>query len=1093
MKFHFLVLQWNFKLSSPIDKFPLLPRLSIATMKKRIPVSSPTPSHCSAAYRPVFVPAVAVLIAILIWPSSLRASPGPAWQETTISILDPKRVAEVTVPEGAKRIAVEVLSSKGNWIRWTTRKVASGKNKISMRMPARASSRKWRAWAEVPGNLKFPLAFYKNKKSSGRAASSGYGEIENSPDVLLSGSSATASIALDSAALNKDSSADAKTEEADIWKTEGHTVFFFNQLRGLQVIDLSNPSEPFLVCSLRLPAVGQDLYLMPESAGVRHALLLARDSMDWDATVVYLVRIANGEAVVAATQKFSGMLVDSRLKGNRLFLATQTWRNWRLLGEDQAVLREVLIDPAASSIAEGATFDVAGAWPVISAGHDWIAVASSDWQSWDVSEVSLFSISEAGLFRSNSVPIRTAGRIFDKFKMQVSDGVFSAFSQGWVNDETGERQPWGTRVTMLENFSLAGEKLAGLEIVRNEWLFATRFAGDKAYAVTFELIDPLWVIDLRNPSAPEITGHLEVPGWSTYIEPLGDLLFSIGWDEGRVAASLFDVADPSNPALASRVFLSDSWGAFSESLYDEKALKILSDVNIALIPFSVYQSESGDSGHRVQLLQIDPESKTLVPRGRIAHDFEPRRSAMVGDALASISQRQLVAADITNPDTPVVLSDLLLAWPVHRVAASQNFLYQISDGTSWWDTSPALRVSTVSDPDTILSEIDLGPGTILDAEVRENRLLLLRGEKLHTNRPWWPRVREMLSAGGPTSGAGEDSTPALSLDIYDISAASAPAILGSTRIAMDRDFSSCETSGLLFPGNEKAVVIVRQSPGWNWWGMPVEDKIVIDRGNSKPLPGRAGYHGRAFAAVFDTASIHGEQIDFPSDRIIAVDVATAADGIVVIGTGEKLKQLESPSSPRTHFADILDLSNPSKPFFRKSLPLPGRLLAVTELDRRGFLAWTEEGGGRDAQRNLAVGATDFRNVFSVARLENVGHAAPAIEGRNVFVAKSKKITGHRLADTAEFNSLGDADLDWEPRLLRLCGEELCAGIGHRFANVFAAVPVSTFPVGLRSWNAGLGSGFFLPSLDTPELDRLIRLPEGAFVLPQGDYGAGVFR
>ena len=44
-------------------------------------------------------------------------------------------------------------------------------------------------------------------------------------------------------------------EEADIWKIDGSTVYFFNQLRGLQVLDLANPADPRLTASLRLPAV----------------------------------------------------------------------------------------------------------------------------------------------------------------------------------------------------------------------------------------------------------------------------------------------------------------------------------------------------------------------------------------------------------------------------------------------------------------------------------------------------------------------------------------------------------------------------------------------------------------------------------------------------------------------------------------------------------------------------------------------------------------------------------------------------------------------------------------------------------------------
>jgi hypothetical protein len=47
-------------------------------------------------------------------------------------------------------------------------------------------------------------------------------------------------------------------EEADIWKTAGTTVYYFNQLRGRQVIDLADPANPRLVATLRLPAVVWD-------------------------------------------------------------------------------------------------------------------------------------------------------------------------------------------------------------------------------------------------------------------------------------------------------------------------------------------------------------------------------------------------------------------------------------------------------------------------------------------------------------------------------------------------------------------------------------------------------------------------------------------------------------------------------------------------------------------------------------------------------------------------------------------------------------------------------------------------------------------
>ena len=69
-------------------------------------------------------------------------------------------------------------------------------------------------------------------------------------------------------------SSDANTvEEADIWRVRGNRVYFFNQLRGLQVIDTTNRSAPEIVSSLRMPAVGEDMYVLSQEK----VLLVRRD------------------------------------------------------------------------------------------------------------------------------------------------------------------------------------------------------------------------------------------------------------------------------------------------------------------------------------------------------------------------------------------------------------------------------------------------------------------------------------------------------------------------------------------------------------------------------------------------------------------------------------------------------------------------------------------------------------------------------------------------------------------------------------------------------------------------------------------------
>ena len=60
-----------------------------------------------------------------------------------------------------------------------------------------------------------------------------------------------------------------------------------------------------------------------------------------------------------------------------------------------------------------------------------------------------------------------------------------------------------------------------MNIEPGEQFKASRFMGDKLYLVTFEQIDPLFVIDLASVKEPKIIGELKIPGYSTYLHPYG--------------------------------------------------------------------------------------------------------------------------------------------------------------------------------------------------------------------------------------------------------------------------------------------------------------------------------------------------------------------------------------------------------------------------------------------------------------------------------------------------------------------------------------------------------------------------------------------
>jgi uncharacterized secreted protein with C-terminal beta-propeller domain len=127
-----------------------------------------------------------------------------------------------------------------------------------------------------------------------------------------------------------------------------------------------------------------------------------------------------------------------------------------------------------------------------------------------------------------------------------------------------------------------------------EDIFAVRFLGDRGYIVTFERIDPLYVIDLAEPNNPKILGALEIPGFSSYLHPLDNgFLLGVGQqvnirnipangeaindvpvtDEG-MKISLFDVSDPTNPVEVNSIVKPSSYTPVE---YDYRALSVLNN------------------------------------------------------------------------------------------------------------------------------------------------------------------------------------------------------------------------------------------------------------------------------------------------------------------------------------------------------------------------------------------------------------------------------------------------------------------------------------------------------------------------------------
>ena len=180
----------------------------------------------------------------------------------------------------------------------------------------------------------------------------------------------------------------------------------------------------------------------------------------------------------------------------------------------------------------------------------------------------------------------------NNFRIAVTEG------QTWTDDETINNNVY----ILDEKLNIIG-KLEGL--AKGESIKSVRFTGEKAYIVTFKNIDPLFVIDLSEPTMPKVLGELKIPGYSEYLHPYDENhIIGFGYDTETVnrygseminttgmKMALFDVTDATNPKEMFTVKIGNG-GTYSEAIYNHKALLFSKEKNIIAFPIYITEDES---------------------------------------------------------------------------------------------------------------------------------------------------------------------------------------------------------------------------------------------------------------------------------------------------------------------------------------------------------------------------------------------------------------------------------------------------------------------------------------------------------------------
>lgn len=258
---------------------------------------------------------------------------------------------------------------------------------------------------------------------------------------------------------------------------------------------------------------------------------------------------------------------------------------------------------------------------------------------------------------SGAVP----GRLLNQFALSERNGflrvvttvdeIVEFFTQGASDEMVGAVAPMPItegRLTVLDTDGALDEVGHVEGLGPNEEVQSVRFIEDLAYVVTFRQTDPLYAIDLSDPTNPTVLGELKITGFSEYLHPVGDgLLLGVGRevdentgiDEG-MKVSLFDISNPTALAEVDRFVLPNRWSQVNAG--DHRAFTWDPARNRAIIPTDT------------EALVVQVVAGTLDTIAGLAHPSQfgqvsPHRSRIHNGTIWTISS---VGLGGTNADAP---------------------------------------------------------------------------------------------------------------------------------------------------------------------------------------------------------------------------------------------------------------------------------------------------------------------------------------------------------------------------------------------------------------------------------------------------------
>lgn len=201
------------------------------------------------------------------------------------------------------------------------------------------------------------------------------------------------------------------------------------------------------------------------------------------------------------------------------------------------------------------------------------------------------------------------GSINNTFSMDEYEGylrvVATRYNDGW----------WGGN--MSNSLFVLDDKLKMVgkveDLAKGEQIYSARFMGDTGYFVTYRQMDPLFSVDLSDPTDPKILGELKITGFSEYLHFYGeDRLLGIGWetdpDTGErlgLKLSMFDISNPAKVKEIDKMVLKNV--DFCQAMDNYRSILIDPQENVLGFGMGVYDTQNYELQGYYGVFTYDPE------------------------------------------------------------------------------------------------------------------------------------------------------------------------------------------------------------------------------------------------------------------------------------------------------------------------------------------------------------------------------------------------------------------------------------------------------------------------------------------------------